>query len=218
MPGGIPEGADYFTVPLKHGVKYAMLVAGRWVIVVNSEASHSLFRRRGMFNQYKLLDGVFVYTASGEAIPVVGTGLVGGLPNCLHVPTLEKDLLSVPHMDVAMKWRTTFEGGHALLMIVTRGLTSSMGLLTVMLCSMLYRLNNSWVRTLTRRRWRCLSFTNKRCRNNRETCIRRCRGLQDAGRYTGRSGLLYRTSEARSQICDAGSWPMGYSSQLRSQS
>ena len=29
MPGGISEGPDYFTVPLKHGPKYAMLVAGR---------------------------------------------------------------------------------------------------------------------------------------------------------------------------------------------
>ena len=34
---------------------------------------------------------------------------VGGIPDCLHVPLLEKDLLSVPHMDVAMGWRTTFE-------------------------------------------------------------------------------------------------------------
>ena len=76
MPGGIPEGADYFTVPLKHGAEYVILVAGRWVIVVESGASRSLCRRRGMFKQYKLLDGFFVYTALGEAIPVVGTGMV----------------------------------------------------------------------------------------------------------------------------------------------
>ena len=31
--------------------------------------------------------------------------------NCLHVPSLEKDLLLVPHMDMEMKWRTLFEGG-----------------------------------------------------------------------------------------------------------
>ena len=64
-----------------------------------------------MFTTYKLLDNMFVYTASGEPIPVVGTGTVGGIPNCLHVPTLEKDLLSVPHMDVSMGWRTIFEAG-----------------------------------------------------------------------------------------------------------
>ena len=74
-------------------------------------ASRCLFRRRGMFTTYKLLDKMFVYTASGEPIPVVGTGTVGGIPNCLHVPTLEKDLLSVPHMDVSMGWRTVFEAG-----------------------------------------------------------------------------------------------------------
>ena len=64
-----------------------------------------------MFTQYKFLDGVFVYTASREAIHVLVTGVVGGIPNCLHAPTLEEDLLSVPHMDIAMQWRTTFKGG-----------------------------------------------------------------------------------------------------------
>ena len=76
MPGGMPEGADYFTVPLKHGPKYATLVAGRRVMVVDSGASRSLFRWRGMLKRYKLLDGVFVYTAFGEAIPVVGIAVV----------------------------------------------------------------------------------------------------------------------------------------------
>ena len=53
--------AEYnFTVPLKHGAKYAMLVAGQWVILVDSGASRSLIRLRGMFEEYKLLDRVFV--------------------------------------------------------------------------------------------------------------------------------------------------------------
>ena len=41
----------------------------------------------------RLLSNVFVYTASGERIPVIGVGDVGGIPECLHVPTLEKELL-----------------------------------------------------------------------------------------------------------------------------
>ena len=88
-----------------------MLVAGRWVLGVDFGESRRLFRRRGMFKQYVLFDGVFLYTASGEAIRVVGSGTVGDIPNCLHIPTLKKDLLSVPHIDVTMKWRTTFEEG-----------------------------------------------------------------------------------------------------------
>ena len=73
VPSRIPEGADDITVPLRHGPRYAMLVGGRWVIVFESRASRSLFRRRGMFKPYVLLDGMFVNTASGQAIPVVGT-------------------------------------------------------------------------------------------------------------------------------------------------
>ena len=42
-PGAIPDGADYFTAPLKHGAEYAMLTAGRRVIVVDSGASKCLF-------------------------------------------------------------------------------------------------------------------------------------------------------------------------------
>ena len=50
-----------------------------------------------------MLVNVFVYIASGEDISVFGRGSVGGTLNCLDVPTLEQDLLSVPHMDVTMK-------------------------------------------------------------------------------------------------------------------
>ena len=48
-----------------------------------------------MVQQYVVLKIVFVYTASGEAIPVVGRGTVGGILSCIHVPTLRKDLLSM---------------------------------------------------------------------------------------------------------------------------
>ena len=62
-----------------------------------------------MYKVYRLLS--FVYTASSDPIPVVGLGDVGGIPDCLHVPTLVNDLHSVPYADVAMGWRTTFESG-----------------------------------------------------------------------------------------------------------
>ena len=70
-----------------------------------------MFRRKGMFTAYKQLDRVFVNTASCEPIPVIGTGTKGDIPNCLHVTTLEKDLLLVPHMDASMGWRTVFKAG-----------------------------------------------------------------------------------------------------------
>ena len=35
-------------------------------------------------------------------------GTVGNIPDCLYVPTLVNDLLSVPYMDVAIGRRTTF--------------------------------------------------------------------------------------------------------------
>ena len=76
QPVQVPEGADYFTVPLKHGQQYVMMAAGIWVIVVDSGASRCLFRRRGMFTTYKLMEKLFVYTASGEPIPVVSTDTV----------------------------------------------------------------------------------------------------------------------------------------------
>ena len=55
-----------------------------------------------MIKSYTVLVDVFVFTASGEAIPVVVRGTEEGIPNCLHVPTLETVLLSVPHMNVTM--------------------------------------------------------------------------------------------------------------------
>ena len=106
-----PEGADYFTVSHKHGRQYIMLTAGRWIIVVDSGASRCLFHRRSMFTTYKLVDRMYVDTASGEQKPVVSTGTVGGISNCQHVSTLVKDQLFVPHMDVSMGWRTIFEAG-----------------------------------------------------------------------------------------------------------
>ena len=72
------------------------MTAGRRVIVVDSGASKCLFRRKGMFKRYIEHINTFVYTANGEAIPVMGCGTVGDIPDCLHVPTLENDLLSVP--------------------------------------------------------------------------------------------------------------------------
>ena len=56
-----------------------------------------------MFTRYKLLDNMFVYTVSDEPIPVVGTSTIGGIPNFLHVPTLEKNLLSVSLIDVSIR-------------------------------------------------------------------------------------------------------------------
>ena len=63
VPSRILERADLFTLSLKHGPRYATLVSGRWFAVVDSGASRSLFRRRGIFKQYILLDAIFVYTA-----------------------------------------------------------------------------------------------------------------------------------------------------------
>ena len=97
------DGDNFFTVPLKHGLKYTLSVYGKWFIVVNSRARRCLTPRRGMFKSYTVLVNAFVYTASGKCIPVVGRGNVGGIPNYLRVPTLETNLLSVPHMDVTMK-------------------------------------------------------------------------------------------------------------------
>ena len=45
---GIPNGADYFKVTLKHVPEYAMSVHGKLYIVVDSGASQCLFRRIGM--------------------------------------------------------------------------------------------------------------------------------------------------------------------------
>ena len=67
-----------------------------------------------MFTTYVPLHGQAVYTASGEAIPVIGCGTVGRIPNCLHVPQLEKDLLSIPHLDEELGWRAEFGGGHGI--------------------------------------------------------------------------------------------------------
>ena len=89
----VQEEADYLTVNLKHGPQYIILAAGRWGIIVDSGASRGLICRRGMFTTYKQLHNMFVYTASGEPISVIGTNTVGGIPCSLYVPTLEEDLL-----------------------------------------------------------------------------------------------------------------------------
>ena len=78
------------------------MAGGIQVIIVDSGASKSLFRRRGLFTTYKLKNKMCVYTASGEPISVVGTGTEECIPNCLHVPTFENNLLSVSHTDVSM--------------------------------------------------------------------------------------------------------------------
>ena len=125
-PGTIVDGADYFTAPLKHGAEYAMQTAGRRVIVVDSGASKCLFRRKGMFKRYIAEVNTFVHTANGEAIPVIRCGTVGDIPDCLHVPTLEKDLLSVPHFGAAMGWRTTLGKENVSLRMQTRALSSTL--------------------------------------------------------------------------------------------
>ena len=56
-----------------------------------------------------------MFTASGQPIPVFGRGTVGGVPNCLHVPYLEKDLLSVPHLDSSLGWKVTMGGGKGII-------------------------------------------------------------------------------------------------------
>ena len=78
---------------------------------MDSGASRSLFRRREFFSSYEPLFNTFVYTASGEAVPVQGRGTVGLISQCLHVPQLEKDLLSIPHVDEALGWSVQFGGG-----------------------------------------------------------------------------------------------------------
>ena len=56
-----------------------------------------------MVQQCVVVKEMFVYTASGEAIPVFRLGTVVGLLNCLHVRGLEMGLFSVLHIDVEMK-------------------------------------------------------------------------------------------------------------------
>ena len=56
-----------------------------------------------------------VFTASCQPIPVVGRGTVSGIPNCLHVPYLEKNLLSVPHLDSSLGWKVTTGGGKGII-------------------------------------------------------------------------------------------------------
>ena len=46
------------------------------IIVIDSGASRSMFGNRAMFVEYRELHGVSVFTASGEAIPVLGSGTV----------------------------------------------------------------------------------------------------------------------------------------------
>ena len=75
-------------------------------IVIDSGASRSMFANKAMFEEYHGTNSMHVFTASGETIPVFGTGRVDGIPNCLHVPYLEKDLLSVPHLDIELGWKT----------------------------------------------------------------------------------------------------------------
>ena len=61
-----------------------------------------------------MLGDVYVFNASGEAIPVIGHGIMGASQTASMYPHSRKYLLSVPHRDVTMKWRTTFEGGVCL--------------------------------------------------------------------------------------------------------
>ena len=89
-----------------------------------------------MFKGYRLLYIVFVYTASGEPIPVIRIGEVGGIPDCLYVPSLEKELLSVPHSDLAMGWRTTSENGKYMIEDSTNACLKFIGELD--LATMLY--------------------------------------------------------------------------------
>ena len=55
--------------------------------------------------------------------------VVGDIPDCLHVPRLENDLLSVPRMDVAMGWRTTFGKGKCVIEDVNMGTVKYFGVL-----------------------------------------------------------------------------------------
>ena len=102
---------DFFTVRNSHGPEYAMIAMECRVIVIDSGASRSMFGNRAMFSDYQVLFDVYVFTASGEAIPVLGCGTVGEIPNCLHVPNLEKDLISAPQLDLELGWSTTFISG-----------------------------------------------------------------------------------------------------------
>ena len=81
------------------------------MVVLDSGASRCIFRRSAVFKHYRSVKSMFVYTASGSPIPVLGCGSVGGIPDCMQVPQLERDLLSVPHMDAALGWQTELGGG-----------------------------------------------------------------------------------------------------------
>ena len=70
----VPNAVECFSAPIAHGPQYAMLMGGRQKVAMDSGASRSLFRRREVFSSYEPLFNTFVYTASGEAVPVQGRG------------------------------------------------------------------------------------------------------------------------------------------------
>jgi hypothetical protein len=80
-------------------------------VIIDTGASRSMFRERTLFSTYTLLEDIYVYTADGKPLPVLGKGTVGFIPDCFHVPALSKDLLSLPHLDEKLGLSATVARG-----------------------------------------------------------------------------------------------------------
>jgi hypothetical protein len=70
------------------------------VIISDSGASRCMFSNRSYFSNYRDNNNILVQLVDGIYIPVLGIGTVAFIPNCLHIPTLKKDLISASHLDL----------------------------------------------------------------------------------------------------------------------
>jgi hypothetical protein len=68
---------------------------------------------------------IVVQLADGTTIPVAGIGTVAFIPNCLHIPTITKDLISASHLDLDLGYTITHSKGTCLIMNKTGSVVAS---------------------------------------------------------------------------------------------
>ena len=107
-------------------------------VVIDSGASRSMFRDRTHFTDYTPIDNTFVYTANGKPLQVLGRGSIGFIPDCYHVPSLSRDLLSVPHIDATLGVKVTVKNGEIEISDATKRYPTLKGILNAQ--TMLYEL------------------------------------------------------------------------------
>jgi uncharacterized protein involved in tolerance to divalent cations len=69
------------------------------MIILDSGASRHMFSDFSLFKNYKIIRNIIVKVANGEHIEVLGKGTVGPFNNVLHVPSIQKDLISTIQLD-----------------------------------------------------------------------------------------------------------------------